>query len=818
MGNRRFSGSLATSQLVAVLLGTSCQMSDVQSDLALTRTSQYLIGDNGVRFNGLVFNGLGLNGLGLNGLGLNGLGLNGLGLNGVGSDIGVAFGGGLYLTGLNGIYLNRINASGVDHHGLGVNDIAHAGGRNGLIADGIGLANADAIGSDGNGNHEHLFAGLSVNGFYLRGLRSGALVWQGAELREVPLSGLRIGGTDGLQIISTGGVGAVDVSPAREASLEVVFQHLVGCALPDGASVTITSSDGVDNVYHGLRGFAPEWADGALSEQGEANVRTCVASSPVAVEGVALNLDQEVTALDVLWYMTSCALTPDQEAIIYDGLGEPHHYRGIFGLAPEWHDSALSEGGKRRVSACIAARVNGNDQTVAVSLRSDTVASTAVEIDLFSTHEGAFWGQLFGDEVLLFACTVDGGGMSGRICTESDICSFTTRGACADVCTSYDPITGFSDCDGTSDVVNVFLKLGREQEFGNGTGCRIRAQDGQLFCWGSNHRGQACQGHSEDVVEDPAPVVDVEGRVVEAHVEGHGCARTRAGRLYCWGRNDFGQVGDGGTEDRLHAYEVPEVSGDVIQLGRGRSHTCVVTSDGAAWCWGWRLDESGNDIAVTRPAQVPVLHNHVARLSSSTLADHQCAVTDDGRLYCWGHNLQGQLGDGTTDPRHEPVAVIAGPHGPTSDVPAAIPAPDNALAEVTDVCTMRAQTCARTSDGRMWCWGDGVSEPQEVPSSAPVAVRGLACGSAHVCALLEDGTVWCKGDNRRGQLGTGASGRASSVLVQAVGVSDIRVISGEATHTCAERADDALLCWGDNSTMTLTATPTPVSLGLPALP
>jgi alpha-tubulin suppressor-like RCC1 family protein len=87
----------------------------------------------------------------------------------------------------------------------------------------------------------------------------------------------------------------------------------------------------------------------------------------------------------------------------------------------------------------------------------------------------------------------------------------------------------------------------------------------------------------------------------------HSCAVTHAGRVYCWGRNNIGQLGDGTTTYSVEAHEVVNLN-DVVQVSCGREHSCALTSDGS--------------------------------------------------VYCWGSNAKGELGDGTLNERHTPVRVM----------------------------------------------------------------------------------------------------------------------------------------------------------------
>lgn len=770
-------------------------------------SAEALNASNGLHLNGLHLNGLHLNGLHLNGLHLNGLHLNGIGRNGLHLN-------GLHLNGLhlNGLYINRIGLNGVGLDGLGTSELGFDGrGTSGIVVSGIGLdqVGPESIGADGEGIEGRYFDDVSVNGFYLHGIGENGLVVAGTPLRARGLAGLHVGGPDGLRRNGPHGTGAVDIAPAHEAVLEVALHHLIACALPAGESVSIPASDQRAVLYQGLRGLAPEWKTGALGREGEARVRACLESSPAATFGLALNEEQEASLDILLKYMIECALDQEQSVTIFAGDGTSRSYAGSLGLAPEWRDAELGDAGARKVSACVAARANGLGQTVSLSLRHPEIETTPVEVDLFTNHEGAFWGRLFGPEPYVHACVVEGGGLSGRICAESESCGFVIQGDCDDVCAAYDPINGYSQCgeERSDEVINTFLNLGNRVAFGEGNVCMLDAEHG-LSCWGANECGQLADGTTQ-FRGAPVLVEELGDEVRQAAMgELHACARKRDGSLWCWGENGTGQLGLGSHVDQLSP---ARVIGDVATFALGQSHTCAVKTDGSAWCWGnnasGQLGVGAQVLHQAVPQAVARMLSGVARLVSSTTSSHTCAIKQDGKAWCWGDNASGQLGDGTRTQRATPVQVSQDDAG-------------SAFGEVTDMCTARSSTCARKSDGSLWCWGAGQrTRPRHLADA--VAPGGLACGEQHTCFVDVDARVWCFGANGHGQLGRDTGGIAVPTPRQVEGVGAVSFVNAGRTHTCATRVDGALVCWGrDPGTVQplfpvpLSPAPTEVTIGL----
>ena len=171
--------------------------------------------------------------------------------------------------------------------------------------------------------------------------------------------------------------------------------------------------------------------------------------------------------------------------------------------------------------------------------------------------------------------------------------------------------------------------------------------------------------------------------------------------IYCWGYNGGGQLGSSAYVDDLAtdrpAYPA-EVGDPVRAVFAGNNHTCAVTTNGTAKCWGdnW-FGQLGDGTKTSRyaPRDVPGLTANVTDLDGSI--SHTCAVVAGG-VKCWGWNGYGQLGDGTTTDRLNPANVVG------------------LAAGATDVATGSGYTCA-IGGGRVYCWGDnslgqlGLSDP-----------------------------------------------------------------------------------------------------------
>jgi alpha-tubulin suppressor-like RCC1 family protein len=298
----------------------------------------------------------------------------------------------------------------------------------------------------------------------------------------------------------------------------------------------------------------------------------------------------------------------------------------------------------------------------------------------------------------------------------------------------------------------------------------------------------------------------------------HTCAITDAAALQCWGSNVNGQLGDGTAVDKRVPTNVNGMSTGVDSVSAGGGHTCALKTDDSVWCWGLnnhgQIGTGGTD--PTPPGNV-VPFNVTSQLPDvqqiATGSEHTCALTNAGGVWCWGESDNGQGGRGVEVSAFRPQPVCNAVDKPASspgDPPRSC-GTENAGNSwtATAVAVGGNNSCAITSTGGVKCWGrgdvGGIGDGGNVNRFRPTDVPGLtsvidlAVGGAHACALTSGGGVKCWGANAYGQVGVSPS-TAVSTPVDVTGLtSGVESISAGGRHTCAVLTSGAVECWGANA-------------------
>jgi len=136
----------------------------------------------------------------------------------------------------------------------------------------------------------------------------------------------------------------------------------------------------------------------------------------------------------------------------------------------------------------------------------------------------------------------------------------------------------------------------------------------------------------------------------------HTCGIRNPGILWCWGLNNQGRLGDDTTIERSSPTAVFTGFVDWASVSAGDHHTCAIRNSGYLYCWG-RNDKGqlGTGDLTEYHTPQPIGNDFWREVSAG--GDHTCGIQEDNSLWCWGDNGAGQLGDDTGVDRNVPTAV-----------------------------------------------------------------------------------------------------------------------------------------------------------------
>ncbi len=336
-------------------------------------------------------------------------------------------------------------------------------------------------------------------------------------------------------------------------------------------------------------------------------------------------------------------------------------------------------------------------------------------------------------------------------------------------------------------------------------GTSALAVGGQPLATGLNADGQLGNGTTQSS-SSPVSVSVPPNMIAVASGREHAYGLSDSNRVWAWGDNSRGAVGDGSTSDRPTPVQLALTN--VIQVEAGHYHGVALRSDGTVWTWGYGgLGQLGLGTTNNRtsPVQVPGLSGIVAVAAGR---DMSYALRTDGTMLGWGGNSFGEVGDGTTTRRLSPVDI-------------------NGVTNVVEMAGGRNHVLVVRTDGSLWAWGANESGQLGIGSTVnrltPVQVLAgplahVDAGAEHSIAVMADGTVRTWGRGQRGQLGLGTTTTRTTPQV-VPGVSGIVDVGDGRDTSFAINAAGQVWAWGHNDSGqlgdgTISDRRSPVLLGL----
>lgn len=334
---------------------------------------------------------------------------------------------------------------------------------------------------------------------------------------------------------------------------------------------------------------------------------------------------------------------------------------------------------------------------------------------------------------------------------------------------------------------------------------------GRLFTWGNNYHGSLGDGTNINRMY-PTQIthwfpLDKEDIIVDISTgDRHTAAITASGRLFMWGGNEFGQLGDGTTNPKNTPTDITshlnlENNETVIDVELGLFHSAILTSKGRMLLWGYNQNgQIGDETQTNRPFAYDIT-SHLNLGPTEVIKQmslgysHSAIITSKNRLITWGDNSFGENPQGSLSAYYSP-----------RDVTTNLLLNENEQLDKIDLG--QSHGLLLTSFGRVFTWGDNrfgqlgnetnmrtidlIDITYKLKLQPTVYVKDITAGSDHSGVLTSLGTIYTWGYNPSGALGNDTI--ISSNLPQEIDVLDL-----------SENEVPQSLSFGGNASMMMTS-------------
>ena len=297
----------------------------------------------------------------------------------------------------------------------------------------------------------------------------------------------------------------------------------------------------------------------------------------------------------------------------------------------------------------------------------------------------------------------------------------------------------------------------------------------------------------------------------------HTVALDEEGRVYIWGNNEYGQLGDGTTTNSVLPICISDKENElkgkrIVDISAGEVHTVAIDEEGKVYTWGYNEFGQLGDGTTTNSTLPICISEKGNELKGKRIVDisagggHTVAIDEEGKIYAWGNNEVGQLGDGTTT---------------NSVLPICISDKDNELKgkKIISISAGVVHTVALDEEGKAYTWGNNeygqLGDGKTTNSVLPICISdkdnelkgkkiiSISAGVVHTVALDEEGKAYTWGNNEYGQLGDGKT--TNSVLPICISDKENELkgkrivdISAGYGHTVAIDEEEKVYTWGYN--------------------
>ena len=376
--------------------------------------------------------------------------------------------------------------------------------------------------------------------------------------------------------------------------------------------------------------------------------------------------------------------------------------------------------------------------------------------------------------------------------------------------TSVTPVIG--PTEGNQEVTingtDFALKTNKLNQVSACANCSIAlSMDGKVFSWGSNQDGKLGDGNSSNANNVNVPVAvktegtPMKGKTISQISSGyvHNLALSMDGKVYAWGNNSDGQLGDGTINNRNVPVAVKTTGTDmdgktIVQVSVGSYHNVALSSDGKLYAWGNNSDGQLGDGTINN-RNVPVAVKTTGTdMDGKTIVqvsagdEHTIALDAEGNIYEWG-TVRGSYSRNTTPQLFNVVGTVI------------------ANKIITKVVAGSHYSVAITSDGTVYAWGSNSNFG--INSKIPVKldfsgknIESISLGNLHALAIASDGTVYAWGSNFYGQLGNGTNASSTvPVKVNTIGglpTNKALKVDAGYSHSLVVTTNGDVYAWGNN--------------------
>jgi alpha-tubulin suppressor-like RCC1 family protein len=338
-------------------------------------------------------------------------------------------------------------------------------------------------------------------------------------------------------------------------------------------------------------------------------------------------------------------------------------------------------------------------------------------------------------------------------------------------------------------VVKTFCEIAA----GNATSAAID-KNGRIWSWGFNNSGQLGNGANVQQLTPVSLAGAVKTFCKISLSNGQTLALDKNGRAWGWGFNTTGLLGDNSVTARNTPVSVAGAIKTFCQIAAGNQHALAIDKNNNTWAWG--PNDQGqlgaNLSALVRTPKSIVLGANKTFCQVNIGGGFSIMIDRVGKIWSWGVNTSGFIGDNTTTARYTPIN-LAGVNK-----------------TFCKVASGGGWTLAIANTGRLWGWGlntnGRIGDNSTTQRNTPVSILGAAktfcqidCGNAHSLAIDKNGRAWAWGNNTFGALGNNSTVSRNTPVSVLGAIKTFCQVAAGTQFSLALRSTGRLWGWGDNA-------------------